>query len=146
MRISNGLGLGLIISLSVLGCQSSLEAKEDVREKSIDASNRLKQSIDNGANVAKNVKSEAKNAGENIGAATGLTPRIKNAINADPKLNSDQNLIDVDSTKDKVSLSGHVASEELKALAGTIAKSEMQKAKAQQKLVNNLVVQAATKP
>ena len=137
----------LSLTLGVIGCQNTAEgAKEDTRDNSIKASNSIKDGIDNGANMAKNVASDAKNAGDNLSAAASLTPRIKNAFNAEPKLNKDTNLIDVDSTKETVILSGHVASQELKSLAVSIAKAEMSKAKADQKLVDNLVVQKPTDP
>ena len=141
MKLRYEIGLAFAFALAATGCQSTPEGtKETIRDNSISASNKIKEGIDNGSNIAKNAE-------ENLGAAASLTPRIKNAINAEAKLNSDGNLIDVDSTKEKVSLNGHVASADLKALAESVARTEMVKAKAEQKLVNNLVVQkpAATK-
>lgn len=132
-------GFAALLAVSLFGCDKTAEgAKNDIRENSINASKTIKESIDNGAN-------EAKEAGKNLGAATQLTPRIKNALNAEPKLNADGNLIDVDSTKDEVTLSGHVLSEGLKSLAGKLAKEELVKAKATQKFTNNLKVEVVKK-
>lgn len=145
MKISQ-LGLIAIFAFCVVGCQKTSEgAKEDIRDNSINASTTLKKGFDDGANMAKNAAIEVKEAGKNLGAAAQLTPRVKNALNAEPKLNADSNLIDVDSTKEEVTLSGHVTSESLKALAGKLAKEELVKAKASQKLTNNLRVQIPSK-
>ena len=133
------IALGALLALSAQGCDKTADgAKSDLRENSINASKTIKESIDNGAN-------EAREATKNLSAAAQLTPRIKNALNADPKLNADGNLIDVDSTKEVVTLNGHVLSEGLKALAGKLATEELVKAKATQKFSNNLKVEIPTK-
>jgi osmotically-inducible protein OsmY len=132
---------GIILAFATLaiGCTNSGEGtKDSLRDNSIKASAKLKEGFDDGANMAKK-------AGAEIGAAAQLTPRIKTAITADPKLNADGNLIDVDSRTEKVTLSGHVLSQGLKDLAGKIAKEEMVKAKAQQKFSNDLEIKPAAK-
>lgn len=145
MKITE-LSLFAIIALASIGCSKTAEGlKEDARADSINASKTIKDGLDNGANMAKNAAVEAKEATKNLSAAATLTPRIKNAINADSRLNDDKNSIDVDSTKEKVTLSGHVSRQSLKALVGQIAKEEMTKAKADQKLINNLVIEAPKK-
>jgi osmotically-inducible protein OsmY len=140
------LGIVAILALSAIGCNDTAEGvKNDTRDNSINASSKLKEGLDSGANMAKDAANEASNAGKDMSAAAQLTPRIKNAINADPLLNSDGNRIDVDSTKEAVTLTGHVLSEELKEKASKIAKEELTKAKAGQKLVNELSVEAPKK-
>ncbi len=146
MKNFQNLGIIAALAVSITGCKATAEgAKEDVRDNSINASSKLKQSLDSGANMAKNAANDAKNAGQELSAATQLTPRIKNAINADPQLNMDGNRIDVDSTKETVTLTGHVLSADLKSKADKIAKEELGKAKADQKLVNQLTIEPAKK-
>jgi osmotically-inducible protein OsmY len=77
---------------------------------------------------------------KDMGAATMLTPKVKLAITADKMLNDSKNLIDVDSTSDKVSLNGHVMSAEQKTLAGEITMRVLKENNATQKFVNNLDV------
>ena len=133
------IGLFFASAVSLASCQNGGEgAKETVHDTSIKASAKLKEGFDDGANMARN-------AAEEISVAARLTPRIKTAITADPKLNADGNLIDVDSRPEKVSLSGHVNSQALKDLAGKIALDEIAKAKATQKFVNDLVVKEPKK-
>ena len=146
MKNFQSLGIFAILALSVIGCQATAEGvKDDTRNNSINASSKLKEGLDSGANMAKNAADDAKNAGQELSAATQLTPRIKNAINADPQLNMDGNLIDVDSTKETVTLTGHVVSKDLISKAVRIATEELVKAKADQKLVNQLTVEPAKK-
>lgn len=136
------IGIAVTFAFALVGCQATADgAIEDIRDNSINASSKLKDGIDSGANIAKDVVRGAKSAGDDIDAATQLTPRIKNAINAEPQLNLDGNVVDVDSTNENVTLSGHVSSQELRSLAGKIANEELAKAKATQILVNNLRVE-----
>ena len=131
--------LGLIITIAAIGigCKGSGEgAAESIHDSSIKASEKIKEGMDNGSNLATN-------AGAQVGAAAQLTPRIKIAITANRKLNASGNLIDVDSRLDKVTLSGHVLTQELKDLAGKIAQDEMIKAQVQQKFLNDLEVKPA---
>lgn len=69
-----------------------------------------------------------------------VTPAIKSAIIADPDLNDPDNTIDVSCKDRTVYLSGHVASAEMKARAGEIAKGWLEKSSAPDdvKLVNEL--------
>lgn len=137
------LGFIAIMATAIAGCSKTVEGlKEDARADSINASKTIKEGFDNGAKDAKNAAIQAKEASKNLGAAVSLTPRIKNAINADSRLNDDKNVIDVDSTKETVTISGHVSRASLKDLVGRIAKEELTKAGADQKLINNLVVEA----
>lgn len=92
------------------------------------------------AEAAQNMSSGAAEGTKNMGAATMLTPKIKLAITADKMLNDSKNLIDVDSTAEKVSLNGHVISAEQKTLAGEIAMKVLKENNATQKFVNNLDV------
>ncbi len=137
------IGTLVLVSISLIGCKATSEgAKEDIRDNSINASAKVKEGMDSGSNMAANAASDIKDAGANLSAAARLTPRIKNAINAEPSLNVDGNMIDVDTTDDQVTLKGHVLNEDLKKLAGKLATEELSKSKAKQKLVNELEVKA----
>lgn len=92
------------------------------------------------AESAQNLSKGMNEAGKDIGAATMLTPKIKLAISAEKSLNDPANLIDVNSTDDKVTLEGHVTSEALKALAGDVAAKAIKDNGARQTLVNQLVI------
>ena len=136
-------GTLLLVSISLIGCKATSEgAKEDTRDNSINASAKVKEGMDSGSNMAANAASDIKDAGANLSAAARLTPRIKNAINAEPSLNVDGNMIDVDTTDDQVTLKGHVLNEDLKKLASKLAKEELAKSKATQKLVIEFEVKA----
>lgn len=135
------LAIGSVLAAFMIGCGQTAEGvKDDTRNNSINASATIQDGIDNGANMAKNAANDAKEAGEDLAVAAKLTPRIKNAINANPDLNATGNLIDVDTTSEQVSLSGHVNNQTLKDLASKIAKEEMAKAKAKQMFVNDLKI------
>ncbi len=93
--------------------------------------------VEEGAAVAgENIK---EGAGD-IGAAATLTPMIKSAIVANPILNDNGNMIDVDSTDNGVRLKGTVVSEEVKKMAEQMAAKIMAENKSDQKLINELVV------
>lgn len=79
-------------------------------------------------------------AGGDIGAATMLTPKIKNAIIANAKLNEKKNLIDISSTEEMVTIDGHVTSEELKALAEEVVTTYLKDSGEKQKVKNNLTI------
>lgn len=131
------LGTAAFALLNVIGCAHTAEgAKVDLKEDSQKASVNLKKGMES-ASIAAN---EAKKKIEDMSDTASLTLKIKNSINADKDLNDSKNSIDVDTTKDAVTLSGHVYSETLKERAAKIAKEEMQKAKATQPLKMNLSV------
>lgn len=130
--------LSVIVLTCIFGCSNTTEgAKKDMEIDSEKVSTKLKEGMDSASNVAAN----AGNTAKDIGSAASLTLRIKNAINADAELNDSKNVIDVDSTKDVVTLSGHVTIQSLKDKADDIAKEELKKAKATQKLKNDLTVE-----
>lgn len=117
------LGLTLAISLlGALGCSDKTNA--DLKEGANNAAETTKEKVNEGA------------------AAISLTPDIKAAIVANPKLNEDGNLVDVDTTPQTVTLKGHVKSQELKSLAEDLAKTVMKKQNATQTLVNELEIKA----
>jgi osmotically-inducible protein OsmY len=124
--------LAILAALFVVGCGNTAEGmKED------SAKNRQKS-----AESTENIVEGAKNAGAAFGAATMLTPKIKTALEADTRLNLPANLIDVDSTDDNVTLTGHVTSRELKDLAGSITTKVIDEAKSKQKLENKLEIKS----
>ncbi|MBL8064666.1 MAG: BON domain-containing protein [Chthonomonadaceae bacterium] len=94
------------------------------------------------ADSAQNLKDGVTEAGKDMGASTILTPKVKSAIVADKRLNEPTNLIDVNSTSDKVTLEGHVTSSDLKRLAGEVASKAMKESNATQTLDNKLTVEA----
>lgn len=94
------------------------------------------------AQIAKSMSDGLSETGRNLSAATMLTPKIKLAINAEKKLNDTRNLINVDSTAEKVVLGGHVMDKSMKDLAGEIAAKVMKENHADQKLENKLDIKA----
>lgn len=100
-------------------------------------------------NTADGASKDAKNAGAVIeknandaAAAISLTPAIKSALIANPFLNEDGNLIDVDSTPEKVTLSGHVKKESYRALADEIARKILRDKQSYVLLQNDIKVVA----
>ena len=74
-----------------------------------------------------------------------MTPRIKLLIDADKELNNPKNLIDVNSTDEKVTLEGHVTNEDQKSKAEEIAKKVIAEQAGHQTIVNNLTIEADSK-
>jgi osmotically-inducible protein OsmY len=93
------------------------------------------------ASGASNMADDASNSTQQMGIAAMLTPKIKLAISGDKTLNADGNLINVNSTAEKVTLEGHVTSEAMKTLAGEIALRTLEANDAKQKVDNQLIVQ-----
>lgn len=126
--------LAYALLLSVLaGCQNTAQGmKEDTQINQQKA-----------AEGAKNFESGAKEAGKDLGAATILTPKIKVALDADKRLNDPKNVINVNSTDERVLLEGHVTSADLRSLAGEVAQKAMDDADAKQPLENKLQIKPA---
>ncbi|MBS1722913.1 MAG: BON domain-containing protein [Armatimonadetes bacterium] len=116
LTVAMGLGLG------ALGCGNSNEASQKAAEATQDA------------------MKGAEHAGKDMGAATMLTPAIKLAITADARLNDPRNLINVDSTDEKVKLTGHVTSNDLKSLAEELTRKVLDDKKAKQAIDNELSI------
>jgi osmotically-inducible protein OsmY len=93
------------------------------------------------ASGASNMADDASSSTQQMGIAAMLTPKIKLAISGDKTLNADGNLINVNSTAEKVTLEGHVTSEPMKTLAGEIALRTLEANDAKQKVDNQLIVQ-----
>ena len=93
------------------------------------------------ASGASNMADDASNSTQQMGIAAMLTPKIKLAISGDKTLNADGNLINVNSTAEKVTLEGHVTSEAMKTLAGEIALRTLEANDAKQKVDNQLIIQ-----
>lgn len=118
--------LGLLI-----GCGNTAEGMKKDNETA-------RQNV---ASEASNMASDASNSSQQLGVAAMLTPKVKLAISGDKTLNADGNLINVDSTTDKVTLQGHVTSEAMKKLAGEIALKTIEANDAKQTVDNQLSVQ-----
>ena len=129
MNLKNTI-LGACAIVALAGCSNTAEGvKKDSEENGQKTSEQ-----------AQNMGKGASDAGKGMAAATMLTPKIKLAITANKELNASTNLINVNSTGDKVTLEGHVTSEELKTLAGDIAQKAMKDSDASQTLTNSLEV------
>lgn len=122
--------LASLLALSLFGCGNTAagmkEDSSDNAQKAADSTN--------------NVMTGAKEAGKAFGAATTLTPKIKLAMESDNLLNKPENLIDIDSTDDVVTLTGHITTSSLKERATEVAAKAISDAKATQKVENKLVV------
>lgn len=130
MRIGNVCAALIALALATTGCENTVKgAQEDTRENSLKASQATDDAV-----------KRASEASKDISAAATLTPAVKTAITSEPTLNDPVNLIDVDTTAEKVTLSGHVKSGQLKTLAGEIATRVLTEHKATQTLENNLEV------
>ncbi len=119
-----GIGASLILTS---GCQNTGEGMKE------DTSNMQKEGQKMGDNVAEGTRDTM--------AAVDLTPKIKSAIISNPMLNDEKNLVNVDSSEESVTLTGHVTSQELKDTAGKLAEQVIFESNAKQKLKNELVVQ-----
>lgn len=129
MKFTTTLLLGLTLAFMV-GCGNTAEG---MKEDSQINSQKAAESSQKGAEATKD-------AAKDVQAATLLTPKIKMAISAETLLNDSKNLINVDSTEEKVTLEGHVTSMELKDLAGKIAAKVLADNSAKQPLENKLEI------
>lgn len=124
--------LAILAALFITGCGNTADGmKED------SADNRQKA-----ADSTENVVEGAKNAGAAFGAATMLTPKVKVALEADKRIADPANLIDVDSTDDTVTLTGHVKTSALKELATEITQKVITEAGSKQTIENKLEVKS----
>ena len=71
-----------------------------------------------------------------------LTPKIKAALIANPILNEDGNLIDVETDQGKVYLRGHVMTQEAKDEAQQIAQRVLDESESKYELINELEIKA----
>ncbi len=118
--------LGLII-----GCGNTAEGLKKDNEAA-------RQGVASGAS---NLADGVSNKTEELGVAAMLTPKIKLAITGDKTLNADGNLINVNTTAEKVSLQGYVTSEVMKSLASEITTRVLKENDARQMVDNQLVVE-----
>lgn len=98
------------------------------------------QNKENTSSTLENAKDGMKDAGAAMGAATMLTPKVKLAITSNELLNDPANLIDIESTPDVVSLTGHVTTPQLKELATELAAKAIKDDGQTQKVENKLEV------
>jgi osmotically-inducible protein OsmY len=135
--------LALLLGLGAVGCQNTQEGLEkDAANAGREVSQTAEKTGEAISEGAREVGKDVKEATGDIGAATTLTPDIKNAITADSQLNDPRNRIDVDSEDEVVHLKGHVTSNELKQKAGEIAQRVLNERNAKNKLSNELVVES----
>lgn len=131
MNNTKFLVLASLAVFAIVGCENTAQG---IQRDSAEIGHRA-------ADVAVKTSEDLKAGVENVTAAVTLTHRIKVAILANPNLNDIGNLIDVDSTRDKVILSGHVKSQSAKDEAESIARKVLADENATQSLVNNLTIQ-----
>ncbi len=139
----------------VSGCSNTADGvKKDTEQAGENVSSAANTAADRTAESASKMGQEASKVANNAGDALSdfasdasialtVTPKVKTAITADPQLNDSANKIDVDSKDRVVHLKGTVATNELKAKAGSLAKQALtgMKAPSDIKVSNELVVQ-----
>jgi len=118
------------MSMLLVGCNDTAAG---VEKDSAEAGRAIEETTEN---TVKGIEEGSKDAG----AALTLTPMIKSAIVANPMLNDPKNEINVESNDDVVTLTGYVATAEMKDMAESLAKEVMKDNDAKQTLKNDLVV------
>jgi len=121
-----GAGFGLF------GCQNTAEGMKEDTSKNVPAAEK----------AVENAAEKTKEATANTGDALTLTPKVKSAIVADPKLNDPKNVIDVGTKDGVVHLKGHVLNNDLKRLAGDIAAKTVKDSGSKDTVMNQLTVEA----
>jgi len=130
-----GAGFGLF------GCQNTVEGmKEDTNKNAPVIENAAEKAVDATKRAAQTAAEKTKEATANSGDALTLTPKVKSAIIADPKLKDPKNLIDVDTKDGTVYVKGHVITNDEKRLAGDIAAKTVKEAGSNDKVMNQLTV------
>jgi osmotically-inducible protein OsmY len=131
MNTFNKFSIFAIAAFAILyGCSNTADGMKEDTEANAESTAKAAQDAGKGMSES----------GQAVEAATLLTPKIKLAIAADTLLNDSKNLIDVTSTKDMVTLEGHVTGNDLKVLAGKIAQKVLTENNASQPLENKLEV------
>lgn len=129
------------IGIGLSGCKNTAEGmKEDTAQNAESAKESSAKAAAATQRATGRLGSATAKMGKNTGDALTLTPRVKRAITDDKTLNNAANLIDVESGDNEVRLTGHVATEKMKSLAGTIAQKAIADAGASNVLVNELKV------
>ncbi|WP_395144545.1 hypothetical protein [Armatimonas sp.] len=129
------------IGIGGSGCKNTAEGiKEDTAQNAESAKESGEKASVATQKATERLGSATEKMGKNTGDALTLTPRIKLAITDDKTLNNTANLIDVESGDNEVRLTGHVLTEAMKSLAGTIAQKTIAQAGAKNLLVNELKV------
>lgn len=138
------MGLAALIGGAVLfGCSNTAEGmKEDTQDNAQKAAEATEKTGEAAAQGLQNAGSATADAAKDTSAALVLTPKVKNAIIADPQLNEPGNLINVESKDNVVHLVGYVKTEALKKRAGNIAEGVLRAGNSTDKLSNELEVKA----
>ncbi len=130
MKHTQFLALAILAAFAMIGCDKTAEGiQRDAAENSQKA-----------ASAASKTSEDMKAGASNAEAAVILTTAVKAALVANPLLNENGNLIDVDSTSESVTLNGHVKSQTAKDEADKIAKKVLADKNATQALVNKLII------
>jgi osmotically-inducible protein OsmY len=146
--LNNKVGLALSLclfgaGLGLFGCQNTVEGlKEDTNKNAPVIENAAERAVDATKRAAQTAAEKTKDATANSGDAMNLTPKVKSAILANDKLNNSKNRIDVDTKDGVVYLKGHVISNDEKRLAGDIAAKTVKEAGSNDKVMNQLTVEA----
>ncbi|WP_309686093.1 BON domain-containing protein [Armatimonas sp.] len=129
------------IGIGLSGCKNTAEGfKEDTTQNAESAKESGEKASVATRKATERLGSATEKMGKNAGDALTLTPKIKKAITDDKTLNNTANLIDVKSGNNEVRLTGHVLTEEMKALAGEIAQKTITDAGSKNALINELKV------
>jgi len=143
LKTALALGMCVFGGLAIVGCQNTAEgAKEDTAKNGAAMQNAADKAADNTKMAADNAAEATKSGAMNAGDALTLTPKVKNAIVADAKLNDTKNLINVNTKDGVVHLEGHVMNNEQKKLAGDIATKAVKDAGSSDKVMNMLTVES----
>lgn len=129
MKRTLGIAAIALMSIGLFGCNDTAAGMaEDTKENATVVEE-----------SAENMAEDVGEVAENTSAST-LTPRIKSALVANPITNDPDIEINVDSTKDMVTLTGHVSTQKQKDEAGEIAKEILKEVNATQEFENKLEV------
>lgn len=127
-------------SLGIIGCNDTAAGMaEDTKENTQAVADASEEMADNVQEGAEKAADDVVEASKGV-AATTLTARIKSALIANPITNESNVEINVDSTAEMVTLSGHVVTAKQKEEAEQIAKEILRETGATQKFENKLEV------
>lgn len=125
-------GVAALATMGLIGCSNTAEgAKEDTQKNTQQAEVNMKEGAD-----------KMGEATRDVGAAMSLTPPIEMAIRNDETLKDSGNMINVDSSEERVTLKGHVKTEEMKKHAEEIAAKIIKDKNGKQSVYNELEVRS----
>ncbi len=141
-RLALALGVCLIGAfVGMAGCQNTAEGvKQDAEKDERVIRNVADKAVEDTKIAVDKAAVKTKGASSEAGDALSLTPKVKTAILAQPKLRDSRNRINVNTKDHVVHLEGHVISGGEKRLAGDVASKTVKEAGAGAKVMNQLTV------